>query len=144
MQPFSTAVSRGNELHITNSPSASSLIFVRNYSRMCVHVACTSRCYYSRVAFISLRASECAATIQGQWLFEGGIYSKKYCRLSTSTCITVKSRPSAHGCSQLKPKKLGVAPYTENLLERLNYLLASAHPRVPNLLRRSQYVQHKL
>ena len=32
------------------------------------------RGYYSRVAFISLKASDCAATSQGQQLFEGGIY----------------------------------------------------------------------
>ena len=54
---------------------------------------------------------------------------------------TVKSRASVHGCSQLKPKKLGVGPYTENMLERLNYLLASAHPRLPNILRRSHNLQ---
>ena len=81
--------------------------------------------HYSRVAF---RASERAATIQGQRLFEGGVYSKKYCRLSTSTYITVKSRASAHGRSQLKPKKSGVGPYTENLLESLNYLLQAPTP----------------
>ena len=52
---------------------------------------------------------------------------------------TVKSRASAHGRSQLKPKKSGVGPYMENLLERLNYLLACAHPRLPNLLRCSLY-----
>ena len=28
------------------------------------------------------------------------------------------------------PQKSGVGPYTENLLECLNYLLASAHPRL--------------
>ena len=51
---------------------------------------------------------------------------------------TVKSRASAHGHSQLKPPKSRVGPYTENLLKRLNYLLASAHPQ---LLRRSHNLQ---
>ena len=56
--------------------------------------------------------------------------------MSLSQIYTVKSRASAHRRSQLKPKKSGVGPYTKNLLECLNYLLASAHPRLPNLLRR--------
>ena len=34
MQPFSPAVSRGNESHITNSPSASPLIVVRDHLRV--------------------------------------------------------------------------------------------------------------
>ena len=55
------------------------------------------------------------------------------------TSTTVKSQSSAHGRSQLKPKKKsGLCPYTENLLECLNELLASAHPRLPNLLRQSR------
>ena len=40
---------------------------------------------------------------------------------------------SAHGCSQFKPKKSGAGPYTENLVERLNYLLASTHPQSHSL-----------
>ena len=38
-------------------------------------------------------------------------------------------------------KKSGVGPYMENLLKHLNHLLASAHPRLPNLLRRSHNLQ---
>ena len=34
------------------------------------------------------RASDCAATIWGQWLFEGGVYSKKY---SNYKCLVYKS-----------------------------------------------------
>ena len=41
---------------------------------------------------------------------------------------TVLSRASAHGRSQLKPEKSGVGPYTENLLERWNYLQACCPP----------------
>ena len=59
--------------------------------------------------------------------------------MSLSRIYIVKSRASAHGRSQLKPQKTGVGPYMKNLLERLNYLLASAHPQLPNLLRRSLY-----
>ena len=33
---------------------------------------------YSRAAFISLSASNCAAFIRGRRLFEGGVYSRKY------------------------------------------------------------------
>ena len=50
--------------------------------------------------------------------------------MSFLNVYTVKSQASAHGRSQLKPQKIGVGPYTENLLECLNYLLASAHPRL--------------
>ena len=42
---------------------------------ICVH---SSRRYYSRAVFISLRASDCAATIRWQWQFEGTDYLKKY------------------------------------------------------------------
>ena len=34
--------------------------------------------------------------------------------------LYVLSQASVHGLSQLKPKKSGVGPYTENLLEHLN------------------------
>ena len=46
------AVSRGNESYNTNSPSASPLAVVRNYSHMCVCAAYSSRSYCSKVAFI--------------------------------------------------------------------------------------------
>ena len=55
-------------LYNTNSSSASPLTIVLNYSHMCP--AYTSRGYYSRAAFISLRASDCAATIRGRRVFE--------------------------------------------------------------------------
>ena len=58
------------------------------------------------------------------------------------TVSTVLSRASAHGRSQLKPEKSGVGPYTENLLERWNYLQACAHPRLPNLTRNGTYTSH--
>ena len=75
---LSSAVSRGNELYNMNSTSASLVTIVRNYSH-CVPCAAYSNCgYYLRAAFISLRPSDCAATIQGQQLFEGGIYLNKY------------------------------------------------------------------
>ena len=34
--------------------------------------------------------------------------------------LYILSQASVHGLSQLKPKKSGVGPYTENLLEHLN------------------------
>ena len=40
--------------------------------------------------------------------------------------------------AQAQKKKSGLCPYTENLLECLNELLASTHPRLPNLLRQSR------
>ena len=62
--PLSPAVSRGNELYNTNSPSASPVIVVRNYLHTCACAAYSSHGYYSRAVFISLRAqSDCAATI---------------------------------------------------------------------------------
>ena len=64
-QPFSPAVNRGNGSCITNSPSASLVAHVCSVY--------TSRSYYLRMVFISLRASNCTATIQG--LCD---YSKKY------------------------------------------------------------------
>ena len=60
-QPLSPAVSRGNDM---NDPSASPVMVVRKYSHMCA--AYTNCGYYSRVAFISPRACDCAATIQSQ------------------------------------------------------------------------------
>ena len=53
---------------------------VRNCSHMCACGAYSSYGYYLRAAFVSLRASDCAATIRGQRLFEGGVCSKKYSR----------------------------------------------------------------
>ena len=42
---------------------------------------------YSRAAFISLSASNCAAFIRGRRLFEGGVYSRKYgkCTFANNT-----------------------------------------------------------
>ena len=77
-QPLSPAVSRGNESYYTNSPSASLVTVVRKYSQASACAAYSSCSYYLRAAFISLRASDCAATIQGQRLFEAGVYSKQY------------------------------------------------------------------
>ena len=69
---------------------------VRKYLHMCACVTYTSHGYYLRVAFIPLRAFDCAATIRGQGtifesrgLFKGrgllkgrglfkGVYSNKY------------------------------------------------------------------
>ena len=47
---------------------------------------------------------------------------------------------ATHGHSQLKPKKLGVGPFTENLLKQLNYLLAKAHLQLQDLLTQSHNV----
>ena len=55
-----------------------------------------------------------------------------------SMVCTVLSRASDLGRSQFQLLKTGVGPYTENLLERLNYLLESAHP---TLLRQSHNLQ---
>ena len=49
---------------------------------------------------------------------------------SINFCITVLSRASAHGCSQLKRQKLRVGGYTENELKWFNYLHAKAHARM--------------
>ena len=43
---------------------------MRNYLHRCVCAEYSSSSYYARVAFISLRAPDCAATNQGQRLFE--------------------------------------------------------------------------
>ena len=42
--------------------------------------------------------------------------------------ITVLSRASTHGCSQLKCQNLGVGGYTEKVLKWFNYPQARAHP----------------
>ena len=69
-QPLSPAASHEKELYNTNSPSSSPLIVVRNYSHTCACAAYTSCGYYSRAAFISLRA------LIPRLLFEGSVYSK--------------------------------------------------------------------
>ena len=71
VQPLSHAVSCGNELYNTNSPSASLVIVVSNYSHTYTCAIYTSRGYYSRAAFISFSASNYAATI-----FDGSDYSR--------------------------------------------------------------------
>ena len=38
----------------------------------------SGRGIYSRAAFISLSVSNCAVSIRGRRLFEGGVYSRKY------------------------------------------------------------------
>ena len=48
---------------------------------------------YSRAAFISLSAFNCAALIRGRRLFEGGVYSRKY--------GTIKGRCRYYGRYQL-------------------------------------------
>lgn len=51
---------------------------VEKFSHTCAWAAYNySHSYYSRAAFISFGASDCAATIRLRLLFEGGIYSKK-------------------------------------------------------------------
>ena len=50
----------------------------RSLSVLLSAVETSRRSYYSRVVFISLRVTDCASTIRGRWLFEGGVYSKKY------------------------------------------------------------------
>ena len=78
MQPPSPAVTHGNKSYNINNPSGSLLTINRNYSHMCACAAYTSHGYYSRAIFISSRASDCAATLWRQLLFECGVYSKKY------------------------------------------------------------------
>ena len=73
VQPLSPAVSSD-----MNSPSASLGTIVRNYSHTCACASCTRRSCYLRAVFISLGASDCVPTIQGQQLFKGNICSNKY------------------------------------------------------------------
>ena len=63
--------------------------------------------YYSRAVFISLRAPDCAATIRGRQLFEGGVYSKKYGTSEwedwmKSECASMHEQGSLGACSTLK------------------------------------------
>ena len=55
-QPVSPAVSCGNDLYKTNSPSASVATIVRNHSHTCACAAFISCGYYSRVVFISFKS----------------------------------------------------------------------------------------
>ena len=82
MQPLSPSVSCGTELYNTNSPVVSPVSIVRNYLHTCS--AYTTHGYFMRAAFVLLRALDCVATIQGRWLFEGSIFSKKYSMLRNS------------------------------------------------------------
>ena len=53
---------------------------------------------YSRAAFISLSASNCAALIRGRRLFEGGVYSRKYgryCHVGTHRSVAEASLTEA-------------------------------------------------
>ena len=50
----------------------------------CLPCMLTRRGVYSRAAFISLSASNCAAFIRGRCLFEGGVYSRKYGTVTSS------------------------------------------------------------
>ena len=59
-------------------PSASSVTIVIHNLNTCVRATYSSHSYYLRTGFISFRAPDCATTIRGQWLFEGGVYLKKY------------------------------------------------------------------
>ena len=87
MQLLSPVVSRGNELHNTNSPSAS-LLNIRKIIRICVHaLRILAEANYSKAAFISLEASNSAATIQRWGLFKGGIYLKIYGK--SKTCCDI-------------------------------------------------------
>ena len=85
MQPPCSAVSHENKLYNTNSPSASfkfSLVtVVWKYSHTCVCDAYTSHSYYSRAAFILLKASDCAATNRRWCLFKEMQYSQKNLRI---------------------------------------------------------------
>ena len=55
------------------------MTIVRNYLLMCTcAVVYSSYSYYLRVVFISFRAPDCVATIQGWQLFKGSVYLKKY------------------------------------------------------------------
>ena len=58
---LSVLLSAGNELYYTNSPSASLVTVVRN---ICTRVY-TSCGYYSRTAFILLKAFVCGSTVGG-------------------------------------------------------------------------------
>ena len=59
------------------------MTIIRNYLHLYVYAVYTSHSYYLRVVFILLRASNCAATIRGQRLFEGGVYLTKYNSIKT-------------------------------------------------------------
>ena len=91
VEPLSPAVNRGNDLHNTNSPSASVVTAVRNDLHMCPCTAFNSRVYYSRAAFISFKSfGLCgyyprAATIRGWRLFEE-IRKLPYCLWPCTEC----------------------------------------------------------
>ena len=59
--------------------SGHTYVYVLRHRSYFAHVhLLTRRGVYSRAAFISLSASDCAAFIRGRRLFEGGVYSRKY------------------------------------------------------------------
>ena len=60
------------EMSHTTRTCSSPMTVIRSYSHTCVCAAFCTCDYYSKVAFISLRAPDLCA------LFEGGVYSKKY------------------------------------------------------------------
>ena len=57
----------------------------------------TRRGVYSRAAFISLSASNCAAFIRGRRLFEGGVYSRKYVSVILKKTRTQAASSSSSG-----------------------------------------------
>ena len=64
---------------------------------MCACAAFTSRGYYLRVAFISFRVSDCAGTIRGRLLFEGGDYSRAGSIRRNMVCDLANCIPVAQG-----------------------------------------------
>ena len=62
----------------TNSPSTSVVTTVRNHLHTCALPCLLAVATIQGQHLFCSRASICAATIQGWWLFKGGIYSKKY------------------------------------------------------------------
>ena len=95
---------RAVQWHIQHKqPSASQGTIVRNDSHMCVCAAYTSHSYYSRVVFISLKASDCVATIRGWRLFEYGSFDSVLDRwlLSQNKLTRTTERLHSWYCAKL-------------------------------------------
>ena len=65
---------------------------------------------YSRAAFISLSASNCAAFIRGRRLFEGGVYSRKYGKPNTKLQMVPQRTQRACGRCEYGEALMGTVP----------------------------------
>ena len=81
-QPLSSTVSHGNESYNTDSPSASLVTVISNYSQPCSFAVYTSHSYYSRVATILFKEIRCVYTICLQLFMHSGLFCNQ-CNLCT-------------------------------------------------------------